>query len=73
MSDMICECHPWLEWPHDNCAGPGCPLASAMVLMRRRERSLQIGMQFRDTTIVALRGRVLELEARGCPWCARSY
>jgi len=21
--DMICEAHPWLEWPHDDCSGPG--------------------------------------------------
>ena len=62
--DMICERHPWLEWPHDDCAGPGCPPAAAMVLMRRRERSLQIGMLSRDTAIVALRVRVLELEER---------
>ena len=23
--DMVCEAHPWLEWPHDDCAGPGMP------------------------------------------------
>ncbi len=23
--DMICEAHPTLEWPHDDCAGPGMP------------------------------------------------
>jgi hypothetical protein len=22
-SEWICEQHPWLEWPHDDCAGPG--------------------------------------------------
>lgn len=21
----VCECHPWLEWPHGNCPGPGMP------------------------------------------------
>lgn len=25
MPDMICEGHPWLEWPHDSCPGPGMP------------------------------------------------
>ena len=63
MVDMICEAHPWLEWPHDDCAGPGCPPSAAMTLMKRRERSLQIGMQSRDTIIVDLRERVLELES----------
>lgn len=62
-TDMICEAHPWLEWPHDDCPGPGCPPTAAMILMKRRERSLQIGMQSRDTTIVDLRRRVLELES----------
>lgn len=23
--DMVCEQHPWSEWPHDDCAGPGMP------------------------------------------------
>ena len=63
-TDMICEGHPWLEWPHDDCAGPGCPPSAAMTLMRQRERSLQIGLQLRDTIIVDLRERVLALEAR---------
>lgn len=22
---MVCEQHPWSEWPHDDCAGPGMP------------------------------------------------
>lgn len=21
----VCEAHPWLGWPHDDCAGPGMP------------------------------------------------
>ena len=21
----ICEAHPWLDWPHHDCAGPGMP------------------------------------------------
>lgn len=25
MRMMACEEHPWLEWPHDECAGPGTP------------------------------------------------
>jgi len=24
-SEWICEQHPWLEWPHHDCAGPGMP------------------------------------------------
>ena len=23
--DWICEAHPALEWPHDDCSGPGMP------------------------------------------------
>jgi hypothetical protein len=33
--DMTCEKHPWLEWPHDDCAGPGTPLSDSLDLLRR--------------------------------------
>ena len=22
-AESVCEQHPWLEWPHDDCVGPG--------------------------------------------------
>jgi hypothetical protein len=25
LGGWVCEQHPWLEWPHDECAGPGMP------------------------------------------------
>lgn len=25
-----CEKHPWLEWPHANCAGPGMPIGASL-------------------------------------------
>lgn len=33
--DMTCEKHPWLEWPHDDCAGPGIPLSDSLDLLRK--------------------------------------
>jgi hypothetical protein len=30
--DMVCEAHPWLEWPHDDCPGPGMPAKNALTL-----------------------------------------
>ena len=27
---MVCEQHPHLEWPHDDCAGPGMTKAQAI-------------------------------------------
>jgi hypothetical protein len=28
-TDMQCEQHPGVAWPHDDCIGPGMPLASS--------------------------------------------
>lgn len=25
VTDMVCEEHPWLPWPHGECGGPGMP------------------------------------------------
>ena len=33
MLEWICEAHPWLEWPHDDCAGPGAPKEEAQVTL----------------------------------------
>jgi len=32
-TDMICEQHPDQDWPHDDCAGPGCPRSAAVPLL----------------------------------------
>lgn len=29
LGGWVCEQHPHLEWPHDDCAGPGMPKADA--------------------------------------------
>ena len=51
--DMICETHPWLPWPHDECGGPGCPPDAAVGLMQQRVRALQIAVQAREAMIVS--------------------
>lgn len=51
-TDMICERHPWLSWPHAECAGPGCPQSAAIPLMRHQVRNLQIAVRSRDALIV---------------------
>lgn len=30
---MVCEQHPWLSWPHGDCAGPGAPSSYALALL----------------------------------------
>lgn len=30
-----CEQHPWREWPHDECDGPGQPVAASLSLLGR--------------------------------------
>lgn len=34
-SSLVCEEHPWLEWPHGDCAGPGMPYSSLIGLEER--------------------------------------
>jgi len=53
-TDMICEEHPWLPWPHEECGGPGCPPYAAMDLMRQKVRALQSAVQDREFIIVSL-------------------
>jgi len=52
-TDMICEQHPWLSWPHDECKGPGCPLDAAIGLMHQQIRALQIAVQARESMIIS--------------------
>ncbi len=56
--DMICETHPWLPWPHDECGGPGCPPCAGVGIMQQRVRALQIAVQMREMMIVDLWRRV---------------
>ena len=32
--DMTCEEHPWLEWPHEDCLGPGMPVTASLAMLR---------------------------------------
>ena len=25
-----CETHPWLQWPHETCPGPGMPVGASL-------------------------------------------
>ena len=34
MSLMTCEVHPWQEWPHDDCSGPGMPITASLEVLR---------------------------------------
>jgi hypothetical protein len=33
----ICEEHPTLPWPHDDCAGPGMPCSNLARLLKESE------------------------------------
>ncbi len=35
----LCETHPWQEWPHDDCAGPGITLREALKVLEKRSES----------------------------------
>lgn len=51
--DMVCELHPWLPWPHDECSGLGCPPSAGVGIMRQKVRALQIAVQAREAMIVS--------------------
>lgn len=38
---MVCEAHPNLEWPHDDCPGPGMPPTAVGTALTREH--VQIG------------------------------
>lgn len=59
-AEMICEHHPWLPWPHNECGGPGCPESAGVGIMQQRVRTLQIAVQMRDTMVCDLYRHITE-------------
>lgn len=50
-TDMICEVHPELEWPHGECAGPGVPKAAQVnALVYQRDQLQQEKDRERENT-----------------------
>ena len=47
---MICEEHPFKEWPHDSCGGPGMPASNLSRLIR--ESKLVANPDYEATAIV---------------------
>jgi hypothetical protein len=39
MWHMTCEAHPWLEWPHESCPGPGMPVSASLRVLKERLRA----------------------------------
>jgi len=64
--DLICEAHPWLEWPHDDCAGPGMPMRNALDLLAQARREVEAAKALTESWKVhanAVQGN-LELHAK---------
>lgn len=40
MTDMVCEQHPWQEWPHGECLGPGMPWRNVLILLQTANDAL---------------------------------
>jgi len=38
-TDMACERHPWVQWPHGDCAGPGMPWTEGLAFLARALRA----------------------------------
>lgn len=60
-SEWCCEEHPWLDWPHGGCAGPGCPIASRPALVELKIRLLTQALTERDKLAGEAALKVIEL------------
>jgi len=36
-----CEAHPWLRWPHEECAGPGMPIGASLRCLEKAESEVE--------------------------------
>lgn len=65
---MICETHPDLAWPHDDCAGPGCPPSARGDLYKQQMRHWRSQAIARGQMVADgyLRIRELEQAAESC-------
>ena len=45
--DWFCERHPWLGWPHGECAGPGMPQAAVLGITEAMAALVDSGCAFR--------------------------
>ena len=63
--DMTCEEHPWLEWPHEDCLGPGMPVTASLAMLRScdAERAVvSAAEQWASSQIVGVAELVAERE-----------
>ena len=78
-SDMICEKHPELPWPHADCPGPGMPKAARVRMLIMQRRDLRRSVSDLESMVIQGRTRIGELEApeqgerklyvNRCGWC----
>ena len=40
MVHMTCEAHPWLEWPHEDCPGPGMPVSASLQVLKEQAEEI---------------------------------
>lgn len=52
-TDMVCEEHPKLPWPHDDCIGPGMPVPTEPIIISVRT-SADLGAEERHTLGTAI-------------------
>ena len=62
-SDMICEQHPEMSWPHGDCAGPGCPVSAKDRLQWFHRRALSQELTVASARITDGITRIISLEA----------
>lgn len=63
LSEMCCEQHPELAWPHDDCAGPGCPISIRPMIVALQRRLAAQALRERDVIASDAGRRVFELDA----------
>lgn len=61
LSEMVCEQHPELEWPHGDCAGPGCSRSAQVRLIQGKRRFAAQALRERDILAGEAAKRSIEL------------
>ncbi len=47
---LVCEQHPDRDWPHGDCAGPGCPPEHRTQVLSEALRDIRVAATFGDET-----------------------
>lgn len=65
--EWICEQHPELDWPHDDCAGPGMPKSAQVKALTYQRDQARLEHQETRGTVAALKQELATLRSQEIP------